>query len=245
MKVSILGYWGAYPGTREATSGYLIQTRDQKILVDCGSGVLAQLQRYISLKDVDAVVLSHFHTDHIADIFSLQYATMINTQLGKRDSLLTIYAPDKDQDTFQSLNYKEYCRAEAISADSAIDIGGVKVRFIETVHPVPCLAMRFEYRGKSFTYSADTGWTDNLIDLAERTDLFICESSLYNKQKGQINGHLTAGEAGKMAQQAKVKQFCLTHLPHYGEHHQLIYEASVPFQGRVEFPYTGKTWTLV
>ncbi len=37
-------------------------------MLDCGSGVLTLLQNYIDLEQLDAVVLSHYHWDHIADI---------------------------------------------------------------------------------------------------------------------------------------------------------------------------------
>ncbi len=59
MKITIIGWWGAYPNAGEATSGYLLESEGFAVLIDCGSGVLAQLQKHYSLQAVDAVVLSH------------------------------------------------------------------------------------------------------------------------------------------------------------------------------------------
>ena len=77
MKMTVVGFWGGFPEAGEATSGYLFEHDGFRLLVDCGSGVLAQLQKYITPSDIDAVVLSHYHHDHVADIGVLQYARLI------------------------------------------------------------------------------------------------------------------------------------------------------------------------
>lgn len=78
MKMTVVGFWGGFPEAGEATSGYLFEHDGFRLLVDCGSGVLAQLQKYITPSHIDAVVLSHYHHDHVADIGVLQYARLIN-----------------------------------------------------------------------------------------------------------------------------------------------------------------------
>ncbi|MGG5833061.1 MBL fold metallo-hydrolase, partial [Bacillus pumilus] len=60
-------------------------------LVDCGSGVLSKLQQYIDIEELDAVLLSHYHHDHIADIGPLQYAKLVGYHLGKSSGPLPIY----------------------------------------------------------------------------------------------------------------------------------------------------------
>lgn len=77
MKVTVIGYWGGFPAANEATSGYLFEHEGFRMLVDCGSGVLAKLQNYVSVEKLDAVVVSHYHHDHVADIGPLQYARLI------------------------------------------------------------------------------------------------------------------------------------------------------------------------
>ena len=94
MRVTVLGPWGAYPKSREATAGYLLEIEDQKNLIYCGSGVISVLQQYISLHDLTAVFISHHHYDHVADVGCLQYACLIDTDLDKRKVDLPVCVAD-------------------------------------------------------------------------------------------------------------------------------------------------------
>ena len=51
-----------------ACSGYLIEEDDTCLLLDCGNGVFSKLRRFRDYVDVDAVVISHLHADHILDL---------------------------------------------------------------------------------------------------------------------------------------------------------------------------------
>jgi ribonuclease BN (tRNA processing enzyme) len=104
--------------------------------------------------------------------------------------------------------------------------------------------MRIESGGKAVIYTADTGWYDELVEFASGADLLLCESSLYNRYFGWVDGHLTAGEAGKLAFQAGVKKMLLTHLPHSGDHHELLTEAGEHFSGHAELAASGKKLIL-
>ena len=66
FQVRVLGCYGAYPAAQEATAGYLIETKEHTILVDCGSGVLSALFMYKKMQDLTAVIISHEHYDHYA-----------------------------------------------------------------------------------------------------------------------------------------------------------------------------------
>ncbi len=237
MKLSILGYWGAYPEANGATSGYLLQEGSKKILIDCGSAVLSKLKTITNFYDIDAVFLSHYHGDHMADIHCLQYAALIESQLGKRTKNLPIYGL-VDKEHFEHLNFEEYTEAIAIREHSIVTIENLQFSFIQTRHPVPCFAMRITDGKKSITYTADTGWFDELVDFSRYSDLLLCESSLYNENKGIVEGHLTAGEAGKLASLAEVDRLILTHLPHFGNHQQLLKEARAEFKGKVDLAST-------
>ena len=89
IKITTIGWWGAYPSANDATSGYLLQSGNLNVLIDCGSGVLARLQNYIDLERLDAVVLSHYHWDHIADIGCLQYASRVLMEAGPQGGSLS------------------------------------------------------------------------------------------------------------------------------------------------------------
>ena len=68
VSVTVLGCCGSYPGAGGACSGYLVDDGTTRLWLDAGSGTLANLQRHCALDDVDALVLSHEHPDHWADV---------------------------------------------------------------------------------------------------------------------------------------------------------------------------------
>ena len=166
--------------------------------------MLTLLQNYIELEHLDAVVISHYHWDHIADIGCLQYASRVLMDLEKRQKSLQIYGHAQD-DHFSRLTYLTYTQAQEISATSKIEIGDFVFQFSQNVHPDPCLSMRIQKDNKIVVYIADTEWSDNLIAIARDADLLMCESSLYDEFLGMIPGHLTAGQAGAVAAAAGVK----------------------------------------
>ncbi len=226
MKFTVLGSWGAYPEANEACSGYLLQVEDKNILLDCGSGVLSSLANHIAFKDLDAVVISHYHADHMCDIYSLQYAMDILMKTKNRNKPLTIYGYDEG-DVFKELAYKEVCYAVPITRKMTIE--NISFEFLETKHQKKCYAMRVAYGNKSLVYTADTGWTDSLIEFSKDADLLVCEASLFNHQEGLNDGHLTAGQAGKLACNAGVSSLMITHFPHFGDLSQLEKEAADAF----------------
>jgi ribonuclease BN (tRNA processing enzyme) len=241
MKLTTIGHWGAYPGNGEASSAYLIEEAGESVLLDCGSGVLSKLYNYTDLNQLNSVVLSHYHSDHIADIGCLQYASKVQLSLGERDKPISIYGHTRS-DFFNKLSYEDASIGIAIEEGNSCTIGPFTIQFKQTSHPVYALAMRIETESTSFAYSADTGWKEDLIDFFRGVDLLLCESSLYNKFKGRVEGHLTAGEAGLLAGKAEAGQLILTHLPHFGDHTELIKEAGEEYSGEIILAECGKIW---
>ena len=174
MKITIIGHWGAYPEADSATSSLLVEQDNFSLLVECGSGVLAQVQQYISLEQLDAVFLSHYHHDHVADLGVLQYAMLIQHQLGKRQVSLPIYAHQEDQQKFESLTYEEYTQSRAIQAGKAETIGTWQASFCPTVHPAYCLALKLDNGRQSMVYTADTEWFRRADSFFQRSRSIDC-----------------------------------------------------------------------
>lgn len=204
--------------------------------------MLSLLPRFIDIGSLEAVLLSHYHADHVADVGCLQYAIKVRTDLGLKSNPLPLYGPEGD--TCPSLSYHDYTKVGYVKPSEPAQIGPFTVTFQETKHPAVCYAMRIESEGKSIVYTADTGWYDELVDLSAGADLLLCETSLYNRYFGWVDGHLTAGEAGKLASEAGVRKMVLTHLPHSGEHGELLKEVGEQFSGPAELAATGKRVNL-
>jgi len=241
--LTVIGHWGAYPGPGEASSCYLLQAAGSTILLDCGSGSLSCLQDFIGLEKIDAIVLSHYHSDHMADIGCLQYAARIDMDLGKRIKPLDIYGHEQSP-AFSKLSYLDYARGHTYREDSWLAIGPFSFSFSPTEHPDPCYAIRVDFDGgdgrrSSVVYTGDTGWKQELVEFAQGADVLLAESSLYDDFKGKIPGHLCASEAGNLAVKAGAGHLILTHLPHYGMHGDLLSQACAIFKGPVDLARKG------
>ncbi|WP_339252271.1 MBL fold metallo-hydrolase [Sporosarcina sp. FSL W8-0480] len=244
MKVIPIGIWGGYPKANSATSSFLIEHDGFHCLFDCGSGVLSSLQNIIPLEKLDAVAISHYHADHIADIGSLQFSRIINYYLGKPAPPLPIYGHDQDEENFSKLSYKEQTVGVPIHENDVIKIGPFDVSFCETTHPVYCLAMKFTVNGRSVTLTADTEWRDELVEFARDTDLLISEANLYEEHLGKSPGHMAGSEAGKLAKMAGVRGLLLTHLPLHGDPTEILHAASKVYDGPAELAVVGKVYEV-
>ncbi len=244
MKIIPLGIWGGYPKANSATSSFLIEHEGFHCLFDCGSGVLSSLQNYITLDELDAVVISHYHADHVADIGSLQYSRLIQYYLGQPSPPLPIYGHAQNEEQFAKLTYKEQTLGVEIKEDLSVQIGPFTVTFCPTIHPVYCLAMKFTVDDKSVVFTADTEWTDKLVSFAQQADIVFCEANLYEEHIGISPGHLAGSQAGTLAQQANINQLLLTHLPHHGDVNDILNEAKKTFSGLIEIAEVGKQYKL-
>ncbi len=234
MKLTIIGCWGGYPKQNAASSGYLLEHEDFKLLIDCGSGVLSKLQNIIQPEKLDAVLLSHYHPDHIADIGVLQHARLIQGLLGKKFSSLPLFGHGFNQHEFAKLTYKNITEGVAYNPAVKLFVGPFQVSFLKTNHPVPCYAMRFEVDGKVIVYTADSSFKEDFIEFSRNADVLLCECNFYGHQDGKSAGHMNSVDAGQFAQKAAVKQLILTHLPHYGNLAELLTEASNEFTGIIK-----------
>jgi ribonuclease BN (tRNA processing enzyme) len=239
MRLTVLGRWGAYPEAGEATAGYLLEAGGQKILVDCGSGVLANLLKHRRLEELDAVFLSHYHHDHCADVGCLQYASKFALNFKKRVTPLPIYA-HRQAAAFSELNFGEYTVGREIAPGLEMDLQGVKVTFFPTVHEAYNLALRFEAAGKAFVYTGDLGPATPITDFCAGADLLLCETSLFEHEAGLFPGHMTTRQTGELASRAGVKELMLTHFPHLGDISKMPAEAGKYFKGRVRLAEMNK-----
>jgi ribonuclease BN (tRNA processing enzyme) len=242
MKVTVIGYWGGFPGKNEATSGYLVEHDNFSLLVDCGSGVLSQLQNYISIENLDGVIISHYHHDHIADIGPLQYGRLVRTMLGESDKPLPIYGHNLDGVQFSKLTYKNYTTGVFYKHSKPLQIGPFTITFLETKHPVPCYAMRISAGESSIVYTADSSYIQSFIPFSKEADLLICECNFYAEQDGSSAGHMNSLDAAKIANEANVEEMLLTHLPHFGNHETLVEEARTIYKGPIHLASSGWSW---
>jgi ribonuclease BN (tRNA processing enzyme) len=213
FRIGILGEFGPYPAPGGTTTGLLVQTEAGNILIDIGSGVLAEMTKQITLNQLDALIITHYHHDHVSDLGVLKYAIMVERAQGRRDRPLAVYANGQPTDDFAKVAMKDHVIAHPVYPDTVLSLCGARVRFAPMKHAVPCLAVSLEKDGKRFVFSADTGPCPEIERLAKGADLFLCEASWREADEGSPQiGHLTTRQAAEIAKRAGVKKLCLTHL---------------------------------
>ena len=209
MRVTVLGASGSYPSPGGACSGYLVEGAGTTIWLDAGSGTFANLQRHVrDLASIDALVLSHAHPDHWADVLGYQVVLRYIHQrqgvpaFGPADLqvlLEAVHGPTGPQLAWTS-----------ISDGMRATVGGMELTFSRTDHQGETYAVRIDSDGASFGYSADTGTGWALSTLGPGLDLALCEATLGPEEAGSIP-HLTAAEAGAAGREAGVRRLVLTH----------------------------------
>lgn len=239
MRVTMIGRCGAFPVAGEATTGFLIETNEGSVLVDCGSGVVERLQRFLPIQHLDAVLISHYHHDHVADLGVLEYSALVTTRQGLRAKPLHVYAPKQPSEQFARWRLEPFCELHPTAPDTQLELLGLSVRFMSTRHPVPCMAMSFSDGQHRVCFTADTSYIPELVPFAEGADLLIAEASFYRHEDGTATGHLTSWESGQLAEDAAVKQLIVSHLPSHGELSQLVAEVREKFSGPVQLSRTG------
>ncbi|MFC7370070.1 MBL fold metallo-hydrolase [Fictibacillus iocasae] len=244
MKLTVIGHWGGYPAAGEATSGYLLQKDGFNLLIDCGSGVLSQLQKYINPQELNAVILSHYHADHVADIGVLQYCRYIQSFLTENMSVLPIYGHAEDKRGFDKLTYQQSTKGIAYDPEAALIVGPFTITFQKTKHAAVCYAMRISDGETSIVYTADTAYIPELAHFSSGAELLFAECNFYKGMDGSGPGHMNSIDCGTLASESGVPHLLLTHLAHFGENKNLVTEAKEVYNGKVELARSGWTWGL-
>ncbi|WP_066495253.1 MBL fold metallo-hydrolase [Abyssisolibacter fermentans] len=215
MKLTVLGNNGPYPRAGGACSGYLIETDDTKILLDCGNGVLSRLQKICKIDELDAIIISHLHSDHISDIFILKYAIGLNLEKMQK-APIPLYMPMDNECFIQQMNYNNAFNIIQIDEETTIDINNLEISFKKMTHPVESYAIKILTNNRSFVYSGDTSYNDQLPEFIKNIDFFLCEASVLEKDRKIDTPHLSVKQAAQMAQNSIVKRLLLTHFwPEY------------------------------
>lgn len=243
LKVAVLGTSGGYPGPGRACPGFLLELGEQNLVLDLGSGALANLLRHIEADEVMGLALTHAHYDHYVDIYGLCTARRFwEVQLEP----LLVFAPAGAKKVIGSPlsdgsrpKFFECMELEELEGDSRFEVGEFKVLARPGSHVIASYIYRVEAAGRAICYSGDTDVSDTLVEQARGCDLFICESTFTSEVDAKMAGHLFAAEAGRVAQEAGAKRLLLTHVWPTLSRERAVADASAEFDGPVEAAAEG------
>ncbi|MBR2480714.1 MAG: MBL fold metallo-hydrolase [Clostridia bacterium] len=189
MKLTVLGKYGPYPfGQNTACSGYLIEDGDTKLLVDCGSGVLARLTDKININDLTAIYLTHLHFDHTSDLLPMGYL------LDDFNKDVPVYTCLTGSQYEKILFTNKHFMPIHVDSSSNVNIGNLKLTFYEMMHPVINHGVLIECNVK-LGITGDTKYCDNVLKLAKKSDYLLADCS---KPKGFNGPHMGVEYATKL-----------------------------------------------
>jgi ribonuclease BN (tRNA processing enzyme) len=250
MRLTVIGCAGSYPSAQSPASCYLVEHDGHRIVLDMGNGALGALQRHVDLTasdSLDAVLLSHCHIDHCADVGSLHVFRRHHPNVDF--ARLPILAPSDAIDRLAAI----YGMADPAELLTVFDVrtlgaqpetvGPFEIRTVRTAHPVETYAIRVDAGGSSLTYSADTGPTEALAELARGSDVALFEASFVG-DRNPPDLHMTGADAARSAQAAGAGLLLLTHLVAWNDDERVLAEAVGHFDGAIELARPGMTITV-
>src|SRR3954470_1418872 len=120
MRITVLGKSPAWQDAGGACSGYLIEGGGVCVLLDCGPGVFAKLRSAIDYVDVDAVVISHLHADHVNDL--VPYASALRYSPRAAGTRPRLVAPPGAAEVLERLCAGGSMRADHVAGVFALEV---------------------------------------------------------------------------------------------------------------------------
>ena len=242
FKVTLLGTGAPVPSMERFGPSILVEAGGQKLLFDCGRGAAQRLwQLKIPLGKINALFLTHLHSDHIVGIPDVWLTGWIPAVYGRRELPLQVLGPTGTKDMMDNLvkafswdittRAKEKNKTDSgalviakdiregvIWENKEIKITPFTVRHSDFIDSA--LGYKIEYAGRTLILSGDTRYSENLIRYAKGADVIIHEVAAANEQTmqtsplvNQILGfHTSPEEAGKVFEQTKPKLAVYSHI---------------------------------
>jgi len=265
VRLTIIGCSGSFPGPDSPSSCYLVEAEGFRLLIDLGSGALGAVARYADLYEIDAVCLSHLHADHCLGVCDYSVARTFHPDGPK--PRITVYGPAQ-----AAVRLGRALAADPAAQDAhagpdpgrgitdafdfatiipgVTEIGPLRITAVRMNHPVETFGFRLEHAGRSLAYSADTGPTEALVELAHDADVLLCEASFAPPADAAAAAalpdglHLTGRQAGQHAARAGVGQLVLTHLVPWNDKSRTLDDAGQSFSGPLTLAAPGLGFVL-
>jgi len=260
IKVILLGTGTPQPIMDRFGASTIVQAGSETLLFDAGRGCLQRLHQIkVSYDTIDALFLTHLHSDHIVGLPDLWLTGWLTS---KRSVPLKVFGPTGTDNMIEYLQKAfDYDIKIRIEDDKAPEEGskllsaeiqegvvyeknGVKViAFLVDHYPVvPAFGFRIEYDGHSVVLSGDTRYSENLIKYAGGTDLLIHEVIIAPDTLSKLDPkynifahHTTPEQAGKVFNEVKPKLAAYSHIGKmYGHNEQeLLKRTKVNYSGPI------------
>lgn len=247
LSLTVLGGAAAWPNPGQGCSAYLITSANANILLDCGPNTLLELRQQVDYHNLDAIVLSHCHADHMLDLVPFRYGLKYGPNPSTRR--IPLWLPPGGIERLELLAEALAFGSEDVSGfwsgvfdpreydpSGTLRLDEVTITFTPTQHFVPCYAMRIvSVDGKAFGYSADAGTIEPLVALMAGTTHMLVEATErdHDDRATEQRGHLTPEDAGRLAASCGATTLILTHLWSERPDQEVMDAAADAFNGEI------------
>ncbi|MBI4665735.1 MAG: MBL fold metallo-hydrolase [Nitrospinae bacterium] len=218
MELYLLGTGTCHPAPGRTPPCYYLNAGPERFIIDPGPGAVSRMvEAGVDPFDVEAILITHLHLDHCADLLPYLFTYKNCVEGPKRD--VHILAPlefrtafAKLMDVFGQWVISDDYRIEIVEMSSDTwEAPGYAIRSLPMLHSANAVGFRVEKPGgPSFAYSGDSGYCQELLELAAGVDLLLAECSF--PEDDAMEGHLSAGELAQVAVASGCKRLALTHM---------------------------------
>ncbi len=242
LRVTFLGTGVPIPRPDRFGPSTLIEAGDHTVLIDAGRGATMRLfQLGIPIGRIDALLLTHFHSDHTVGIPDLWLTGWLSSHFGNRrrpfrvigpvgtarlmHHLEAAYAHDIEiriEDEKLARDHVAITVKEFEEGGTVYRAGGLRVIAFTVDHGEaikPAFGYRIEYQGRVAVISGDTRYNTNVLRYGAGADVLIHEVAMARPEllieaniQRIINHHTSPQEAGRVFTQTMPKLAAFTHL---------------------------------
>ena len=219
MELVILGSGTCSPNPRRMPPGFFLTIGSTRLLIDPGPGAVGRAVALgLDPYEAEAVALTHNHLDHSADILPFLFSRK-NCRRVATVGDIRIFAPRGFSGEFAKLmevygrlivSDKHKIIIEEMGADEWEE-PSFSIRSAQVLHSGSAVGYRFSKAGgPSLAYSGDTGYCEEIVELARGADILLIECSYPDGVA--TDGHMTPSDVAAVAKESGAKRVVITHL---------------------------------
>ena len=210
MRLVLLGTGDSFCSDGRGSTSILVEG-STRILLDCPPQIVYALrQNGYSPNDVNHVLISHMHGDHVVGLVFLAECLLY-----KDKGVLEIYGPKGLKRLVYSLYHMLFPRVDLREVLNFLpDLSSLPFTCTKArgAHSPPDTIYRIELDGTTVVYTGDTTQID-LSKIAKNADYLIHEAAETNVAVARRLGHSTPVQAAKAAKRAGVRNLVIVHSP--------------------------------
>ncbi|WP_194949497.1 MBL fold metallo-hydrolase [Actinomyces trachealis] len=271
MKLTIIGCSGSMSGPCSSASSYLVQARAAgadgvertwSLVLDLGPGSMGQMLNYLDPAELDGLLISHCHADHMVDMVGMHVYRRWHPA-GALGPVLTI-GPGELLERLNGVDgtlpeetyATEFTFATAVPGQP-VQIGPFTITPFSALHPVEAYGYRVEGPGEdgastvSMAFTGDTDLCEGIEAMSDGVDLLLAEAAFTEQGTEPRGMHMTGRRAGQLAAgtsgqggRGAAGRLVLTHIQPWTDTDVPAGEAREVYSGPVDVATAGATWTF-